>query len=353
MKKFRVLVVVCSLIIGAFSTAPSFAALRTGGKCAPVRSVAVNAGIKYTCVQSGNRPVWNSGTRCTKLGTISVIAGKNYLCETKGSSNVLTETQFLWADEFNGKAGTAPVSSKWAPAYGTGWPLFGWGNNELESYEDYANRMDGDGSLVITASRSKSLNSATSGVMSQWVSGKITTVNTVNFQYGKLEARIKVPAGTGTWPAFWMLGDRYPTVPWPWSGEIDILEGKGSQPTKIWQTAHGPAGGGAKASLPTSNIYDSGVNLSSAYHTYGIQWKPNELQWTFDGNVISTITKNQWASISDADWPFNRPFYAILNLAMGGDFAGGVSGSLSKAEMKIDWVHYSKFDGYGKVIRKN
>ena len=353
MKKFRVIALFCLLIIGAFSTAPSFAALRTGGKCEPVRSVAVNAGIRYTCVQSGNKAVWNSGTRCTKLGTISEIAGKNYLCETKGSRNVLTETQFLWADEFNGKAGTAPASSKWAPAYGTGWPLVGWGNNELESYEDYANKMDGDGSLVITASRSKPLNSATSGFPSQWVSGKITTVNTVNFQYGKLEARIKVPAGTGTWPAFWMLGDRYPTVPWPWSGEIDILEGKGSQPTKIWQTAHGPAGGGAKASLPTSNIYDSGVNLSSAYHTYGIQWKPNELQWTFDGNVTATITKAQWDVISDADWPFNRPFYAILNLAMGGDFAGGVSGSLNRAEMKIDWVHYSKFDGYGKVIRKN
>ena len=95
------------------------------------------------------------------------------------------------------------------------------------------------------------------------------------------------------------------------------------------------------------------MNLSSAYHTYGIQWKPNELQWTFDGNVTATITKAQWDVISDADYPFNRPFYAILNLAMGGDFAGGVSGSLNRAEMKIDWVHYSKFDGYGKVIRKN
>lgn len=352
MKKFRVLIVVCALAIGALSTAPSFAAVRAGSSCAPAKTVLVEAGVRYTCVKSGTRTVWSSGTRCKNPGEISLISGKRYLCEAIGSRTVLTETKYLWVDEFNGAAGTAPASNKWTPVYGTGWPLIGWGNNELESYEDYANRMDGDGSLVITASRSKSLNSATSGVMSQWVSGKITTVNSVNFQYGKLEARIKVPAGAGTWPAFWMLGDRYPTVPWPWSGEIDILEGKGSQPSKIWQTAHGPAGGGAKASLPTSNVFDSRMNLYSEFHTFGIQWKPNQLQWTFDGDVISTITKSQWDSISDADYPFNRPFYAILNLAMGGDFAGGVSGALSRAEMKIDWVHYSQFSGFGKVIKK-
>jgi len=350
--KFRVLIVVCALAIGALSTAPSFAAVRTGGSCAPAKRVLVEAGVKYTCVKTGARTVWGSGVHCKIPGDISLIAGKRYLCEQTSSRNILTESQYLWVDEFNDKIGTAPSSSKWTPVYGTGWPLIGWGNNELESYEDYANRMDGNGSLVITASRSKSLNSATSGVMSQWVSGKITTSATVNFQYGKLEARIKVPSGAGTWPAFWMLGDRYPNVPWPWSGEIDILEGKGSQPSKIWQTAHGPAGGGAKASLPTSNVFNTGVNLFSDYHTYGIQWKPDQLQWTFDGNVISTATKNQWDAISDADWPFNRPFYAILNLAMGGDFAGGVSGSISQAQMKVDWVHYSEFSGFGKVIKK-
>ncbi|MCX6404862.1 MAG: hypothetical protein NTW81_05075 [Actinobacteria bacterium] len=165
MKKFRVIALFCLLIIGAFSTGPSFAALRTGGKCSPVNSVTVNAGIKYTCVQSGNKAVWNSGTRCVSPGNIAVIDGKSYLCEKVNERNVLTETKFLWTDEFNGAAGTAPSSSKWTPAYGTGWPLVGWGNNELESYEDYANKMDGDGSLVITASRSKPLNSATAGIL--------------------------------------------------------------------------------------------------------------------------------------------------------------------------------------------
>ena len=330
---------------------PSQAAVTKGSVCASLNSVAVSGGLKFTCVKSGSKKVWNSGARCTKPGVISVIGSKNYSCDVISGKNVLRETPYLWVDEFNGAI--APPSSKnWSASVGTGWPLIGWGNNELESYEDYANRLDGAGSLVITASRSKAMNGSNSGVMSPWVSGKINTANQVNFLYGKLEARIQIPSGAGTWPAFWMLGADHPVVPWPWSGEIDIMEIKGSQPTVLWQTAHGPAGGGAKASLPNANTYNAGTALSSAYHTYGIQWQPNELSFTFDGQVISTITSTQWAAISSADWPYNKPYYAILNLAMGGDFAGAVSGSLNVATMKVDWVRYSKFNGYGKAILK-
>jgi len=347
-KKFRIALLSIFLILGLCICTPSNAAIRTGSTCAPLRSAQVSAGVKFTCVQAGSKTVWNSGARCTSVGEIYSIAAKNYQCETVAGKNVLTQTSYLWADEFNANSGP-PASTKWSPSYGTGWPLYGWGNNELESYEDYANRLDGNGSLVITATRSKPLNAANSGVMSQWVSGKITTASHASFLYGKLEARIQVPAGAGTWPAFWMLGAQYPAVPWPWSGEIDILEAKGSQSSLLWQTGHGPAGGGAEANLPTSNVHDTGVTLSNDYHTYGILWQPNQLQWTFDGQVVSTITSTQWAAISSADWPFNHAYYAILNLAMGGDFAGGVSGSLSSAQMKVDWVHYSKYNGYGKV----
>lgn len=165
--------------------------------------------------------------------------------------------------------------------------------------------------------------------------------------YGKLEARIKVPAGGGTWPAFWMLGDTHPTVPWPWSGEIDIMEQKGNLPNVLWGTIHGAGGGGAIARMPIQNTYDTGSDLANAYHTYGILWEPDKLTWTYDGNEILSTTKAQWKLVSDADWPCNQPYYLIFNLAMGGDFAGGVSGSLAAAAMKIDWVRYSTYNGYG------
>lgn len=351
MRALRVVTLVVLSLCGFLVASPSQAAVAKGTPCPTLNSVAVSGGLKFTCVKSGNKKVWNAGVRCTKPGVIMAVGLKNYSCDVVATKNVLTETPYLWADEFNGSI-AGPSSTNWTPSYGTGWPLTGWGNNELESYEDYANRLDGSGSLVITASRSKAMNGSNSGVMSEWVSGKITTVNRVNFLYGKLEARIQIPSGAGTWPAFWMLGADYPTVPWPWSGEIDIMEIKGSQPAVLWQTLHGPAGGGAKASLPNQNTYNAGVALSSTYHTYGIQWQPNQLSFTLDGQVISTVTSTQWASISSADWPFNKPYYAILNLAMGGNFAGGVSGSLNTATMKVDWVRYSKFNGYGKVTLK-
>jgi beta-glucanase (GH16 family) len=258
----------------------------------------------------------------------------------------------LWSDEFSGSAGAAPASDSWSAVHGTGWPLVGWGNNESESYEDYANKLDGNGSLVITASRSKGMNAAMSAIQSPWVSGKITSQGHQSFMYGKLEARIQVPAGGGTWPAFWMLGDTYPALGWPWSGELDIMEIKGNDPSKLWTSVHGAAGGGATANLPIANTTTASSAFSGGYHTYGILWQPDSVAWTLDGVTIKTVTKADWAAISDAAWPFNQAYFINLNLAMGGDFAGGVDASLTTAAMKVDWVRYSQYKGYGQLITK-
>jgi len=260
----------------------------------------------------------------------------------------------LWSDEFSGSAGSAPVSDSWSAVHGTGWPLVGWGNNEDESYEDYANKVDGNGSLVITATRAKGMGTGMSGLQSKWVSGKITTQGHQSFLYGKLESRIQVPVGGGTWPAFWMLGDTYPALAWPWSGELDIMEIKGNDPLKLWTTVHGAAGGGATANWPAgnSNITTASTAFSAGYHTFGILWEPDLVQWTVDGVVVKSASKANWATISDAAWPFNQAYFINMNLAMGGDFAGGVDASLTSAQMKIDWVRYSQYKGYGQLITK-
>jgi len=260
----------------------------------------------------------------------------------------------LWADEFSGSVGSAPVSESWSAVHGTGWPLVGWGNNEDESYEDYANKLDGNGSLVITATRAKGMNSGMSGLQSKWVSGKITTQGHQSFMYGKLESRIQVPVGGGTWPAFWMLGDTYPALAWPWSGELDIMEVKGNDPLKLWTSVHGAAGGGATANWPAgnSNITTANTAFSAGYHTFGILWEPDLIQWTLDGVVVKSASKANWATVSDAAWPFNQAYFINMNLAMGGDFAGGVDASLTSAQMKVDWVRYSQYKGYGQLFTK-
>ena len=258
----------------------------------------------------------------------------------------------LWADEFSGAAGSAPDSSTWSSSRGTGWPLLGWGNNELESYEDYANKLDGSGALVITAKRARGMTAGMSAIQSQWVSGKITTQHHQSFMYGKLESRIQVPVGGGTWPAFWMLGDQYPGLPWPWSGEIDIMEIKGNDPTKIWTTVHGPAGGGATGSSPVANTTVVSTPFSAGYHTFGILWEPDLIQFTIDGVVVKSVSKASWALVSENAWPFNQAFFVNMNLAMGGDFAGAVDPALTTAAMKVDWIRYSQYKGYGQVIEK-
>jgi beta-glucanase (GH16 family) len=260
----------------------------------------------------------------------------------------------LWSDEFSGVSGSGPVSDSWSAVHGTGWPLVGWGNNEDESYEDYANKVDGNGSLVITATRAKGMGTGMSGLQSKWVSGKITTQGHESFLYGKLESRIQVPAGGGTWPAFWMLGDTYPALPWPWSGELDIMEVKGNDPLKLWTSVHGAAGGGATANWPAgnANITTASSAFSAGYHTFGILWEPDLIQWTLDGVVVKSASKANWATVSDAAWPFNQAYFINMNLAMGGDFAGGVDASLTSAQMKVDWVRYSQYKGYGQLITK-
>jgi beta-glucanase (GH16 family) len=162
------------------------------------------------------------------------------------------------------------------------------------------------------------------------------TLHKFQFQYGLVEARIQVPAGKGMWPAFWLLGDEgYASEhAWPDCGEIDAMEVLGSEPNVVHGTLHGPwpsapkgVGGKAESSTP----------LSAGFHVYGVEWAPGRISFLLDGVVYRTITPADLPS--SAAWPFDHPFFLLLNLAVGGDWPGAPNASTQfPAHMLVDWV---------------
>ena len=264
----------------------------------------------------------------------------------------------LWADEFNGAAGTAPDSTKWTAdttdGCGPPWNNCGWGNSERQYYLESKNTHDGSsqGNLKISATRqTNSTNYNCYFGKCEWLSGKITTYNKVGFTYGYLESRMKLSPGTGAWPAFWMLGNNIATVPWPACGELDIMEFKGHSPQVTYGTVHFRNSGGGHTYLgSTKNV---GVDLTADYHRYGMMWKPDEISFYIDDALVYTVQKSQSGL---ANWPFGKnaqnadpSFYIIFNLAMGGHFGGPIDPTLNSSALNIDWVRYYSVDGLGKV----
>ena len=131
-----------------------------------------------------------------------------------------------------------------------------------------------------------------------------------------MEARIKVPAGHGMWPAFWLLGSNFSTVGWPDCGEIDIMEYIGREPDLIMGTMHGPGYSGA---LGLSKWNRQPYNIADDFHTYAVEWTPKAMDFSVDGRRYFTFENE---GTGPAAWPFDRPCFLILNVAVGGDWGG-------------------------------
>jgi beta-glucanase (GH16 family) len=237
-----------------------------------------------------------------------------------------------WSDEFNGSAGAPPNPSKWNVIYGGG----GFGNDELQYYTSNSNNLavDGAGHLVITALRGNY--TGTDGVTRSYTSGAIETQGRFQARYGTLEARIEIPQGQGLWPAFWAIGSDTNSVGWPQCGEIDMMENLGSDPFTIYGSIHGPQSGVANGYAMTT-AKRSRVSLAGGFHVYGVTWSPNKLVFTLDGAAYATYTPA--ALSSTQQWVFNKPFFLILNLAVGGGWPGSPNATTTfPAKMLIDWV---------------
>lgn len=223
----------------------------------------------------------------------------------------------IWSDEFSG---TAVDNSKWTHEQGTG--NWGWGNNELQYYTASTNNsFVSDGEMHIVA-REQTINN------SNYSSARLITKDKFFFQYGKVEARIKAPAGQGLWPAFWMLGQNIDEVSWPQCGEIDIMEHVNNNPY-INGTVHFNNNG---------HVYQGAQYYTDVeeYHVYAIIWSPSSIRFFVDGTIY--YTKNILNNTGSTE-EFHNEFFFIMNLAVGGNWPGSPnSTTVFPAEMNLDYI---------------
>ena len=237
------------------------------------------------------------------------------------------ECKPTWQQEFD----TPLDEGVWNTVEGDGCDidLCGWGNQEKQYYHADALEVT-DGVLKITASQDEA---------GQILSGKITTAGHFSQKFGRFEARMKLPAGRGLWPAFWMMPEGQ-QKPWPHEGEIDILEWTGNEPHRIIGAVH--FGDGWPNNVHYSEELLTPAVWSGDYHVYGVEWSPQSIRWTVDGRVHGEANAD---NIAPWNWVFDDlPFYFILNMAVGGTLGGEVVMADLPATLEVDWVRV--YDGH-------
>lgn len=298
---------------------PNAASPRKTRLAALVAGTALTASLVAVTVAAG------VSSHAAAAPAVTTAAGGNTVVKAASP----TSRALLASDEFTGAAGSAPNASIWTALQGGG----GWGNHELQSYTARTSNvsLNGAGDLAITAR--KEAYTGADGITSTYTSARL--ISRVSMLYGYTEARMYLPAGQGLWPAFWTIGaDVYQGVPWPVTGEIDIMEGY-NQMKSAWGTVHGPTTGGAAYGLPYK--YTPSYNLGGSWHTYGIDWSPSSITWYLDGYAYHTLYK---ADMPAGDvWEFNKPHRLQLNLAVGGDGPGtSPDPQFSSATLLVDYV---------------
>lgn len=243
-----------------------------------------------------------------------------------------------WSDEFDASApGAVPDPAKWSYDVGAG----GWGNGERQTYcapgapppcdptrpNAY---QDGRGALVIEARR---------GAAGAWTSARLKTQGLARFQYGRVEARMRLPAGAGLWPAFWLLGADIADAGWPASGEIDVMEnvpalGRG----RVRATIHGPGYSGTSG-VGAPFAFPDGETVDGQFHVYGLIWSPGLLEFYVDDWARPFAALTPASLPPGARWAFDKPYFLLLNLAVGGGWPGAPDARTpSPAAMLVDYV---------------
>ena len=250
--------------------------------------------------------------------------------QTTNTTTTTTPTyQLVWSDEFNGADGSAPDAGKWAIQTGGN----GWGNDELEYYTARPQNVQvSGGNLVVTAVKEDY--TGPDGVLRHYTSARLQTKGLFSQQYGRFEASIKIPKGQGMWPAFWMLGSDIDTNPWPACGEIDIMENIGKEPAIVHGSLHGP--GYAPGNVTAQYTLPTGA-LGDGFHLYAVEWEAQQVRFYIDSTLYATFTPSNLPSGSP--WEFNKPFFILLNLAVGGDWPGNPDATTQfPQQMLVDYV---------------
>ena len=242
----------------------------------------------------------------------------------------------VWADEFNVADGSAPDATKWTFDLGGG----GWGNKELESYTKRPENVQIQGGNLVVTARSEKY-AGDDGIARGYTSARLKTQKLFSQPYGRFEARIKIPAGEGMWPAFWLLGEDIGAVGWPKCGEIDIMENIGKEPGAVHGSLHGPSSSAATTSQTSTFQLPEGQKFADDFHVYAAEWDPQGVKFFVDSTNYASMTKEQWPATGP--WVFDHPFFIILNLAVGGDWPGPPDAKTQFPQrMIVDYVRVYK-----------
>ncbi len=258
--------------------------------------------------------IWNKGEKISVSKTVEIP-----IDDPEYSGPVL-----VWSDEFDGNSLN---SFNWMPETNIRF------NNELQSYQSTGNHMVGGGYLTITAKKIDD-----NKQFGSYTSARIISKAKREFKYGRMEIRAKLPKGIGTWPAIWMLGKNIDDVPWPTCGELDIMEYVGYNPGWVKGSIHCAAYFGGNAPGGDFKVPDE-----DQFHIYGMNWTPEKVEYYVDdrSNIYFTYSPDPKTT---ANWPFNQPFFFILNVAIGGDWGGaqGIDNTIFPVSMVIDYVRVYK-----------
>ena len=257
------------------------------------------------------------------------------------TDSIASDWKLIWADEFNYKG--LPDSTKWG--YEVGFVR----NNEMQYYT--RNRAENarveNGSLIIEGRKESYQNPKYKAASKNWMenreyaqytSASIITLNKMQWKYGRIEIRAKLPQGKGVWPAIWALGVNMSKVGWPQCGEIDIMEFVGHDPDKVYATVHYGVGNQGKHTSNGGNIETKAP--SDDFHLYTMEWNSNKIDFFFDNTKYFTFNFDN--AQDNAEEQFRKPFYLLMNLALGGAWGREIDDSIFPQKYLIDYVRIYK-----------
>ena len=249
-------------------------------------------------------------------GTYLPVDGTGYAGATSYPGMTLA-----WSDEFTANYIN---SNNWS--YDTGGS--GWGNNELEYYTNSNKNAYTTGGYLVIEARKETMGT------NNYTSARMISKDKQTFTYGRIDFRAKLPKGQGVWPALWMLGNNIGTTPWPACGEIDIMELLGHEPQKTYGTIHWGAAGGASTHIGGNYSLPS-LTFNDKFHLFSLKWEADKMTFLIDDVVYFTANKSQ----VNGDYPFDKPFFFIMNLAVGGNWPGNPdAATVFPQRMIVDYV---------------
>lgn len=236
--------------------------------------------------------------------------------------------QLVWSDEFDYSG--LPDSTKWNYDVGG----HGWGNNEKQIYleKSLENSYVKDGILHIAALKKEYDNM-------QYTSSRLSTYERFLIQYGKIEVKAKLPEGKGTWPVIWMLPETIRTKEekWPLCGEIDIMEHVGKDPNMVHVSLHSKLYNHIENTQVTH--FEKLPDVFNDFHLYGIEWSTDSIKFFIDNKLFYEAIKGENGKVTaNEGWPFEKPYYLILNLAIGGNWGGEIDETIFPVKMEVDYV---------------